>query len=127
MSIHTLDQSFLLPGFFTRENIEFISNKVTDILAKEYNGKVVIPSSSIMREMQTQYEDRVDTIAKMNQRVIMELVRSFRNYQSEITRASYWAQNVWNAHLYHPSLGIKQYETPKLNKNVRGMRFAFTF
>lgn len=127
MSIHTIYPGFRLPGFFTRENIHFISAKVTEILGTEFNARVIIPDSAIMREMQIQHEDRLQSIAKMNQRVIMELVRSFRNYQAEIRRASMWAQNMWGAYNYSPELGIKPYETPKLNKNARGMRFAMTY
>ena len=127
MSIHTLDPGFRVPGFFTEENIQFISYKVTKILSLEFNAKVIVPTSSIMREMQYIHEDRVQTIPKMNQRVIMELVRSFRNYQDEIKKANYWSQNIWNAYNYSPALGIKPYETPKLDKNVRGLRFAMTF
>ena len=127
MSIHTLDPGFRLPGFFDQTNINFISQKITQILGKEYNAQVIIPDASIFIEMQHQHEDRIDTLAKLNQRVIMELVRSFRNYQEEIKQKSGWSQNIWNAYNYDPSLGIKPYETPKMRDNVRGMRFAMTF
>lgn len=127
MSIHTLHPGFRLEGFFTQTNIDFISQKVTNILGREYNARVIIPDASIMMEMQRQHEARLESIAKMNHRVVTELVRSFRNYQEEIKQKNYWSRNIWNAYNYNPSLGIKPYETPKLNTRTHGMRFAMTF
>lgn len=127
MSIHTLDPGFRLPGFFDQRNIDFISHRVTEILSMEYNARVIIPDASIKMEMQNQHEDRIGTISKMNQRVIMELVRSFRNYQEEIKKKDNWSRNIWNAYNYDPSLGIKPYDKMKMNDRARGMRFAMTF
>ena len=127
MSIHTLSPGVRLPGFFTRTNVEFISNKVTKILGKEYSQRIIIPNNYIVREMQFQHEDRLETIAKMNHRVVIELVKSFRNYQSEIEKSNYYSRNVWNSYNYDSALGIKPYETPKLNNNARGFRFHFIF
>lgn len=127
MSIHTLYPGFRLPDFFSQTNIDFISHKITEILSLEYKTKVVVPDDAILSEMQIQHEDRLETIAKMNMRVVMEMVRSFRNYQTEITKKSYWSQNFWNSYNYSPSLKIKQFDTPKLNSRARGLRFASTF
>jgi len=127
MSIHTIYPGHRVPGFFTKLNIKFISDKVTEILGREYKQKIIVPDSSIMREMQYQHEFMVESVAKLNQRVIMSLLRSFRNYQDEINKANYFAGNVWNAYNYDNSLGIRQFSKPKLNDNARGFRFHFTF
>jgi hypothetical protein len=134
MSIHTLDPQFRVPGFFTQENINTISQLVTDTIAQSYTGKkVIVPDSHIVRFMQIVHEDRVESVAKMNQRVVLDLVRSFMNHASAQEKANNWANNRWEAYNWGPTLGIKQFETPrhtveKVGRRPRGTGyFQFTY
>ncbi len=133
-SIHTLDPQFRVPGFFTHENVKTISQLVTDTIAQSYTGrKVIVPNPHIVRFMQIVHEDRLESIPKMNQRVTMDLVRSFLNHVEEQERANNWAYHRWDAYNRDPKLGIKSFETPKLRGNrvqrrdARGFRFHFTY
>jgi len=134
MSIHTLDPQWRVPGFFTGENVKTISQLTTQTIAKTYRDrKVIIPDPHIVRFMQIVQEDRPESVPKMNQRVIMDLVRSFVNHVEEQERANNWAYHRYDAATFDPKLGIKNFETPKLKgksaqKNTsRGLRFHSTY
>lgn len=133
-SIHTLDPQFRTPGYFTQENINTISQLVTATIAQSYSGKkVIVPDAHIVRFMQKIHEERLESIPKMNQRVIAELVRSFLNHVSKQEQANNWAYHRWDAYNWDANLGIKPFETPKLRGNrvkrqdARGYRFHFTY
>ena len=134
-SIHTLDPQFRVPGFFTKENIRTISKLVTQTIADTYTlRKVVIPDPHILIYMQIVHEaDRVESVSKLNERVVVGLVRSFLDHVLQQERANDWAIHRYDAYNHDPSLGIKPYETPKLRGNKvrrdadRGFRFHFTY
>lgn len=133
-SIHTLQPSFRVPGFFTKENVSTISRLVTETIAKSYTArKVIVPDSHIVRFMQIVQEERPESVAKMNQRVVMDLVRSFLNHVEEQERANNWAYHRWDAYNWGANLGIRPYEKPKLRgkrvgkNDARGFRFHFTY
>ncbi len=135
MSIHTLDSSFSrVPGFFTQENVNTISHLITSTIAQSYTGKkVVVPDPHIVRAMQHTHEERLESVAKMNQRVVLDITRGFFDHVSEQERANNWAYHRWDAYNRDPKLGIKSFETPKLRGNrvqrndERGFRFHFTY
>ncbi len=132
-SIHVLD-AIRVPGFFTQENIGTISRLVTETILQSYTQrKVIVPDPHIVRFMQIIEEDRRESVPKMNQRVVMDLVRSFFNYVEQTERSNQWAYHRWDAFNFDPKLGIKSFETPKLRGNrvrrndARGYRFHFTY
>lgn len=125
-STHTL-QTNLLPGFFNQENYNLISYWCTKTLEKIYNNKIVLTPSSIAIECQNVYDERIEAIPKMNQRVVMNLVRAVRNEMDDIERKNYFMDSYRDSYNYDPILGIKPYETPKLNYNARAFKFHFTF
>lgn len=134
MSIHTIDPQFRLPGFFTKENINTISELITMTIAQDYHGKkVVVPDEYIVRYMQKVHEEKIESIGKMNQRVIMDVVRTFVNHVEETERNNMWANNRWNAYNRDESLGIKPYDTIKLKgervgkNDARSFQFQFTY
>ena len=134
-SIHTLDPQFRTPGFFTQENVNTISQLVTATIAQSYSGKkVIVPNPHIIRFMQKIHEDRLESIPKMNQRVVMELVRSFLSHVDQQERANYWAAHRWDAYNRNPEqLGIRPHDTPKLRgervkrNDHRAFRFHYTY
>jgi hypothetical protein len=77
--------------------------------------------------MEEVYNERLEPLPKMNQRVVLHLVRSFLNHTDEMEKVNMFADNRWNAYNYSSNLGIKPYETPKLNDRHRGFRFHFTY
>ena len=134
MSIHTLDPQFRAVGFFTGENVNTISKLVTDTIAQSYtNRKVMVPNPHIVRFMQIVQEDRSESVPKMNQRVVMDIVRSFLNHVEETERSNQWAYHRWDAYNRDPKLQIQAFEKPKLRghraqkNDARGFRFHFTY
>lgn len=134
MSIHTLQPGFRVPGFFTEDNVNTISQIVTQTIGRKYSEKrVVVPNEDIVKFMQIVHEDRVESVAKMNERVVIDLVRSFFSHIEQIEQANNWADNRWNAYMYDPSLNMKNFEEPKLRGDRVGrsdgkgaFRFHFT-
>jgi hypothetical protein len=80
-------------GFFTGENVEFLQNKITEILKREYVQSILIDKDSILRIMQRIIEQRAESIPRMNQRVIMEIASEFRQYQVDMNRKMQWEDN----------------------------------
>lgn len=115
MSIHTLQPNWRIPGFFTEENVKFLSDKITEHLSKYYSGKkVVIPDPHIVRIMQHIQEQRPESIPRMNQRVLIDIVAEFMDFVQKNENANNWSYFRYDAYNRTPNLGIKPYETPKL-------------
>ena len=129
MSIFTLtpDQA-RAPGFFCPENIQYLCETLTQTLKKEYKGVVKFTKASVVRAMQRIHEDRVETVPQMNQRVLIDLLRIFRNEMEENARANGFWDLVWGAWNYDPYLGIAPYDPRrKMNLRARPLRFRYTF
>lgn len=126
-SIFTISPGYRDYTFFNPQNVAFISNRLTETLAKEFKQKVIVTDESIMRTMQRVFEERYEAVPMMNERVFIELLRDFRDQMFETERSNYLLNYKWEAYNYDPILGIKPYETPKLNQRHRPLKFAFTF
>lgn len=89
--IHTIiPGSTINEGFFDSDNIEFVQQKVADVLHREYYQTIVISKADIIRIMQRVLEERRETVPKMNQRVIMILTNDFRAHQIDVNRKLNW-------------------------------------
>lgn len=126
-SIFTISPGYRDYTFFNPQNVALLSNILTETIAKEFKQKVVVTDGSIMREMQKVMEERYEAIPMMNRRVLVELLRDFRGQMFSTEKANYLLNYKWEAYNYDPILGIKPYETPKLNERYRPLKFAFTF
>ena len=134
MSIHTLQPQFRVPGFFTQDNVDTISQLVTDTIAQSYSGKkVIVPNPHIVRFMQSIQEDRPESIPKMNQPVVISLVRTFLAFDTENERNNNWAYHRYDAYNHGANLGIKAFDKPRLKgpyvgkQTARSFRFHFTY
>jgi hypothetical protein len=136
-SIHTLGKITRVPGFFTKENVSTISKLITETIKQNFSSEqskykmVVVPDPHIVRMMQQIQEEYIEDISKMNQRVVMTIVRMFMDDTRKQEQANYWASNYWNAWNYQ-ELGIKQFDTPnlkgkKVGKNTDLSAFSFRF
>ena len=118
------------PGFFCPENIEYLCNTLTETLKREYRGTVKFTRASVVRAMQRIHEERVETVPQMNQRVLIDLLRIFRNEMEENNRINgFWDNDgAWKAWNYDPFLGIQQHDSRrKMNLRTRPLRFRYTF
>ena len=127
----TIWPGFIPHDYFTKENIEFISDKITETIHKDITTDVKIDTASIVRVMQRVLEQRLESIPKMNQRTIMYCVNDYLDYQLECNRNLKWADAyVQSQRLFDPSVrrGAIASWTVKLDpKNTATTaRFYFT-
>lgn len=102
--IQTVFPGRICEGYFENDNIEFIRDKVRRTLLLEFKQNVLMDRASVIRIMQRVLEERLETIPKMNQRVIMYLTNEFRDHQQEAWRNLKWeAHYVESQRLYDPS------------------------
>lgn len=80
------------PEFFNEDNKIFIQRKVAEVLSKEFKQNIIFDPLSIVQVMQQVYQERVESVPRMNQRVVMELCRSFRNEQINNNKHLMWAE-----------------------------------
>ncbi len=92
-NIQTILPTAIQQGYFDEDNIQFILDRIHDILSKEYDFVPPFKRAGIIRIMQKINEDRQETIPKMNQRVIMHCCNDWRNYQAENSRNLNWEEN----------------------------------
>jgi len=86
-SAHTISPGAAIPqGYFDIDNINFIQEKVADILSQEYRQHVIFAHADIIRVMQRVLEERRENIPKLNQRVIMTLTNDFRVHQLDTNK-----------------------------------------
>lgn len=132
---HTIFPGFIPEGYFSDENIEFIRNKVAQLLKIDFKQTILFDRASVIRIMQRVLEQRLETIPKMNQRVIMYLTNEFRVHQLDTEKKLRWAE-YYNegVALYDPTAArgpdlssvklANRLGVPKVGDTVR---FYFTF
>ena len=81
------------PEYFNQENKIFIQKKVAEVLSREFYQNVVFDPESIVNTMQLIYEQRLESVPRMNERVIMELCRYFRNEQILVNKNLMYAES----------------------------------
>lgn len=103
LTVHTtVPNSVIPPGYFDADNITFIQNKITRTLS-EFKQDILIDVASIKRVMIRVLEEMIETVPKMNQRVIMYITNEFRVHQLDVTKKMNWEENyVVSQRLYDP-------------------------
>jgi hypothetical protein len=89
----TVYPGFIPEGYFDEDNISFIQNKIVDILGRRYKQQVLIDRASVIRVMQRVLSEKIETIPKMNQRVLMYLANDVMNHQEEVNKHLHWEEN----------------------------------
>jgi hypothetical protein len=129
--IQTIWPGFVPEDYFTKENIDFLSRKITQMIHKDITTDVVIDTGSIVRVMQRILEQRLEDIPKMNQRVIMSIVSEYLDYQIDVNKKLNWADAyVFSQRLYDPSARRGAVSSWGIKLNPKNMpttsRFYFT-
>lgn len=100
---HTVYPGYIPLGYFDKDNVEFIKNKVTEVLQKEYIQPVNVDHASIIRIMGRVLEERLESVPKMNQRVVMYITNDFRNHQIDLIKRLNWEEGFKSSQkLYDP-------------------------
>jgi hypothetical protein len=105
MTTHSIFPGYVPDGFFDRDNIEFLRNKIAEILQRTYVQKIVFDNASVVRIMQRVLGERLETIPKMNQRVIMYCVNEYLLHQQDIHKKLKWEEHyIESQRLYDPTV-----------------------
>lgn len=133
--VNTIFPGFIPQGYFDEDNMVFIQQKIIHVLGLEFKQKIIVDRASIVRVMQRVLEERLESIPKMNQRVIMYITNEFRNHQLDANKHLKWeAHFVASQRLHDESVGrssIDLYDLKlanRLGKSLVGgtTRFYFT-
>lgn len=95
--IQTIFPTYIPQGYYDQDNVEFLQHKICDILKRTYKQSVIVDKASIVRVMQRVHEERLESIPKMNQRVIMYVTNSFNTHQLEATKHLRWAEKEFKS------------------------------
>lgn len=137
--VHTIAPGAGIPlNYFSEKNVNFIQNKIAEILSREFVQKIIIDKASIVRTMQYVLFERREPIPKLNQRVIMFICNDYRNHQNEVNRNLNWEDNYENSQMLIDGPGgnlkfdnrnIKTTDQVKYNGQTKvggSLRFYFT-
>ena len=84
---HTMMPGGAVPvGYFDEQNILFIQSKIAEVLKRKFIQHIAIDRGSIVRIMGRVLDERIETIPKMNQRVIMYCCNDYIIHQLEVDR-----------------------------------------
>lgn len=78
--------------YFAEDNVRFIQNRIGEMLLGEFRVKVLYDPESIVRAMMRVYERQLEDPVLMNRRVLIDLVREFRNHQYQMNRSLQWQE-----------------------------------
>lgn len=95
--VHTVFPGYIPTGFYDEDNIHFIQNRVVEILKMRFIQDIIIDRASIIRVMQRVHSERLESIPKMNQRVLMYLTNSFITHQEEADKHLRWEDAEFGA------------------------------
>jgi hypothetical protein len=103
--IHAIFSGNIPEGYLDDDNISFVTNKITDVLQREYVQAVNVDRASIIRVMERVLEERIETIPKMNQRTVMYICNEFRNHQGDVNKHLKWEKYyIESQRLYDPTV-----------------------
>lgn len=135
-SIHTLVPNANVPfGYFDEDNIRFIQKKIIEVLKRKFKQEILFDRGSIVRLMERALLDRIETIPRMNQRVVMYAVNEFMVHELQVDKHLKWeAHYVQSQRLYDPTVEVSRFDRQKtkLKKDFRGnqvggtLRFYFS-
>ena len=135
-TLHTLAPNATIPiGYFDEDNIRFIQNRIIEVLGREFRQNIRIDRGSIIRIMERVAVQRLESVPKMNQRVVMYLTNDFRTHQLQSEKhMKLEAHYVLSQRLYDPSTEISKYDPQNIKTagSFRGpmvgstTRFYFT-
>lgn len=101
---HSIFPGAVPDGYFESENIEFIRRKAAEVLSIEFVQTILFDRASVVRIMQRVLDERLETIPKMNQRVIMYLVNEYRVHQADLHKKFKWEEHyIESQRLYDPT------------------------
>jgi len=111
-NIHTIFSESIPTGYFDADNIKFIQEKCDALLKREVGWSVTIDKASIIRLMERELEQRLETIPKMNQRVIMDACAEYKRHVMEVNKRLNWEKGFIPSQLLYDPVGVKSNYSP---------------
>lgn len=137
--VHTIvPGASLNEGYFDYDNIQFIQEKIAEVLQHEFSQTVIVTHNDIIRTMQFVLGQRRENVPRMNQRVIMYITNDFRTHQLDVNRKLNWEEGYVSSQRRIDFIGgtsqydhraIKLTDTKKANGHTKvggTLRFHFT-
>lgn len=117
-TVHTIGPIPAPEGYFSPENVTFLQRKITETLSKSFTTKVLFDRQGIVRIMERVIKERLESVPRMNRRVIMYCCNEFSNHQIEVKKQLKWAEGYQSSQkLYDPVGGI-------VRADLSGMKLA---
>lgn len=115
---HTLFPGYVPKDFFSERNVRFILDKTVEVLKKEFVQEIRFERASVVRIMDRVVEERLESVPKMNQRVVMYLANEFRVHQLQARKHMRWEETYSaTSGLYDP-IGQKSHFDMMGNKSM---------
>ncbi len=109
MILHTVGPTPVPKGYFSGDNILFIQRKVTELLSLRYKQKILFDREGIVRLMQRVVEERLESVPRMNQRVIMYAMNDFMTHQVQANKVMQWGEGHVSSQKLYDQVGQKTY------------------
>ena len=108
---HTISPGFLPSGYFDNDNVNFIQEKIIEVLHQNFTQDIIISKGDIKKIMLRILSERLEEIPMMNQRVIMTIVSEFRNHEIDVNKRLWWAErSKYTQILQDPTEGVARYD-----------------
>ncbi len=121
--VHVMVPGATIPeGYFDSDNINFIQQKITELLSREFIQQILVSHSDIIRIMQRVLAERRENVPKMNQRVIMYITNDVRVHQLDVAKHYNWEEGYTSSQVLIDKVGqIERFDhrAIKLNSDVK--------
>jgi len=119
--VHTIIPGTCLnESYFDDENITYIQNRITELLAYEFNQKIIVSRPDIIRVLERVLVERRENVPKMNQRAMMYILDDFRTHQIEVNRNLRWQDDyVYSQRNLNPISNVARFDPQILKLNDR--------
>lgn len=111
-SLHAIGKHENHQYFFGQKNLDFLRQKIKDMIKKEYEKEVTVDDASLLRACQRVLEERLEIWPRMNERVVMYLTNEIRNYLAETQKHLRWQENFVSSQSLWDEKGGKGYYIP---------------
>lgn len=105
-------------GYLTLENVKFIHDKIVEVLKREFTQNINIDDNSIVKIMVRIAEQRLESIPRMNQRVVMEICSEFRQYQIDMNKHMLWEENYSESQKIYNMVGMLGTKDPEIKIRI---------
>lgn len=127
MSLHVISGQYRPKFFFSEKNLSFLQDKIRSILKREFNEDIIIDIPSIIRVCERVVEERLESDAKMNQRVVMYLTSEYRNHYLDTVKKLKWAENFYkSSQLFDPNYNKGPFLDFKLKPRLKEQQVGGT-